>query len=69
MFGAVLVDQAANGATGGVVHTRDPAGANGHEFLLRLNAAHGGQHGGGSCNGADIEGQFLHGISSIKNFD
>ena len=49
VFRAVLVDQAADGAAGGVVDARDATGADGHEFLLRLNGGQRGrqrQHGG-----------------------
>ena len=38
MLGAVLVDQAADRAAGGVVHAGDAAGADGDELLLRERA-------------------------------
>ncbi len=58
VLGAVLVDQAADGAAGRVVHAGDAAGADGHEFLLRhgRGAGNGCRQGGGG--GQCVENEF-----------
>ena len=49
MLGAVLVDQPADRAAGGVIDAGDTAGADGDEFLLGGNGQ--GRQGGGERGG------------------